>query len=643
MGAVRGIFHYLKRAVELGPKRTVQTFENRLKTTMFERYWRYKASIQTASFSWKEVKKKLSIDDSFEDFLQELKLQNLTQTESELGYEESIGYEKILANANEFANNKFDLIGSGPIEFKKIPWHSDFRLHNQNPDADHVFDPNKFYKDIQNSISAGKTEELEKDIKVPWELSRFHHLFIIGQAYKTTGDEKYAKVFVDHITDWLDENPFLLGPNWACPMDVGLRAINWTWGFHFFKESKYIDTTFWKAFVCSLYDHMFYLENNWEIYDTVTSNHYLSDLAGYFYLCWFFKGVDSISKKKKWCYKRILQEFEKQVSEDGTDYEGSTSYHRLVAELFYHCHLIALEQGIPTSKNFVSRLQHMFYFIDRCTPKDSDLVMIGDNDSGKVLHYGITNDIVKKLQPSDVTKTSCTHFPNFGLSVIEKNNWHVTFRHHSYQQHQPSGHKHNDTASITLAVDGVEVLVDPGTYVYTPSVKWRNVMRSSSAHNAFHLDGIEPSSLNTGLFHLNIDEREPQTFHTTVNENISIRTDCTHYRHLGLQAERTITLEKNCLLVEDLWTTSGFDEQQIGCWTFTLSPKITIQKIENGFNLMLNEKPFLTLQSTNLSFEERDGFVSKTYGKVEECRRLIARNTIANGAKYVIKLFRIDR
>ena len=73
---------------------------------------------------------------------------------------------------------------------------------------------------------------------------------------------------------------------------------------------------------------------------------------------------------------------------------------------------------------------------------------------------------------------SNAHFPQFGLSIVKTNNWHITLRHHAYNALQPTGHFHNDIGSITLAVNGIPVIIDPGSFVYTPSAMWRNYFRS---------------------------------------------------------------------------------------------------------------------------------------------------------------------
>ena len=94
--------------------------------------------------------------------------------------------------------------------------------------------------------------------------------------------------------------------------------------------------------------------------------------------------------------KHLLDEFEKQVLEDGTDYEGSTSYHQLVTEIFFHTELLANKMGFIVPETFKKRLTAMIAFIDACKPHGSDeTIQIGDNDSGKILFFGVTRAFVE--------------------------------------------------------------------------------------------------------------------------------------------------------------------------------------------------------------------------------------------------------
>ena len=53
------------------------------------------------------------------------------------------------------------------------------------------------------------------------------------------------------------------------------------------------------------------------------------------------------------------------------------------------------------------------------------------------------------------------------------------------------GHGHNDILSFELFFNGMNVVSDCGSYLYTASREWRNRFRSTSFHNVAEVDGEE--------------------------------------------------------------------------------------------------------------------------------------------------------
>lgn len=601
--------HYMKRLTELGPLKAVEVISNRMHTSFFEQYARYQADQKRSSITWPLLAQKYKLGD-FPTFFKQLKKRSFIASK-DLYASELKDKKELMRQASAFAHNCFDILGSREQCLITLPWHSDFRLQYQNPDADYLFDKNKFYKDI--SIQPGLTDRLVKDIKVPWELSRFQHLFVMGAAFERGQEPMYARAFEQHVTDFLDENPFLLGPNWVCPMDVGIRAVNWVWAFHFFKDSEDLDNAFWQRFVCSLHDHMHYLENNWEVYG-VTSNHYLSDLIGYFYVTWLFHEMPGVAKKHKWCYNEILKEFEKQVFEEGTDYEGSTNYHKLVTEIFYNFYLICQESNLSVPKSFLNKLKKMFSFIDWSAINDTDLVKIGDDDSGKILHYGIPRALVDEMQEECALTEK--FYKKFGLAIRKTKEWHITLRHHAYKKYQPSGHFHNDIGSVTIAVEGIAVVVDPGSYVYTPSSVWRNAFRSAAAHNMFFIEDIEPVMFDDqSLFTLALPEKKVSTTPWEITHDL-----------YSVSATRKLELDlkKNQVLLTDSW-----DELPVqtftSVWNFTLAPGIEAVKKDNDWFLSKDGKTLLVLHTQDLDFTLHNSWYAPNYGTKLACKKLVAK------------------
>ncbi len=601
--------HYVRRAKELGPLKTLEVISYRVQTSYFEQYARYQADQKKASHKWCSFSAKATTKD-FDLFFKSL-VQKSFVVMSDMYHEERNDNKELMRQANSFAHNCFDILGSREQCLITMPWHSDFRLRYQNPDADYLFDKRMFYKDI--IIQSGLTERLTKDIKVPWELSRFQHLFVMGAAYEKGNDPVYARSFVKQINDFLDENPFLLGPNWVCPMDVGIRALNWVWAFHFFKKSEDISLNFWERYICSLYDHMYYLEHNWEVFG-VTSNHYLSDLIGYFYVTWFFKDLKGVEKKHEWCFKELLKEFEKQVFEEGADYEGSTKYHCLVTEIFYNFYLLSQESGFIIPESTLKKLQRMFNFIDWLMYDNKSLVAIGDDDSGKILHYGITPSLVELMAQKRLDNQIM--FKKFGLSVYKTNDWHITLRHHAYTKEQPSGHFHNDIGSITVAYQGIPVIVDPGSYVYTPSAVWRNSFRSAQSHNSFFIEDVEPVLFSeSSLFVLDLEEKKCNDPMWKVKHNL-----------YSIGASRSVNINENnhSIILQDNWEETPA-QSCVSVWNFTLAPDIEPLVENTKCYLSYKGKRLLVISSEDLGFNIVSGWFAPSYGTKVPCKKLVAR------------------
>ncbi len=598
--------HLIKKAFRLGPKRTLALAQNKLRAKIFSVYWRNKALSKNAHHTWDVIAARYHFSSSFGDFFIKLQSRSMPIV-NYLALD--VPREKLIMLADNYVEKRFDILGSGLQHFTTMPWHEDFRLKAQDQTADSYFPADTFYQDIE--IHIGESEQLIKDIKVPWELSRFQHLLVLGQAYEKAGNHKYVQACAEHIQDWIEHNPFMLGTNWVCPMEVGLRSIHWILAFEYFKKAD-LPESFWRQFVCTLYDHLFYLENNWEVYDGVTSNHYLSDLVGYLYLCLFFKDLSGMEAKRVWCFAQILQECEKQVFEEGTSYEGSTAYHRLVTELFMHAYVLARDQELTKPILFEQKLGRMLEFIEWCTPQGGSLVTIGDHDSGCVTHAGITKLMRDLFQTQEIAERK--GFPSFGLSVIKNNIWHVTLRHHTYQARQPSGHFHNDVGSITLAVNGIPLFIDPGSYLYTPSRIWRNHFRSASVHNTMFVQNHEPIPFDERLFALSLSEK---------NYEMVEFEDCRLISHNELYSRFDVSLTREVKLCENEQTLIIQDKVGYGrnfsdnllIWNFTLSPEI--QAIEKDQKvLFLHEGKILaTMFSSSLQFKIFPSWDSLDYGK----------------------------
>lgn len=224
-----------------------------------------------------------------------------------------------------------DLPASAIASYQPIDWHRDLR-------SGFAWDPRQFYLDVRVAPIAGA------DIKFPRELSRFQH---VGALARAAGDGA-ALEFLLQVLDWIAANPPRRGVNWACTMDVALRAVNWIWGLRLFEREVTRYPAALRLVARSLREHGRHIEDNLEYYEECTSNHYLSNVAGLVYVGAAYPDFPESDRWLMFGLQELVSEMDREVYSEGADYEASTHYHRLVAELFASCS--ALAERIPPAR-----------------------------------------------------------------------------------------------------------------------------------------------------------------------------------------------------------------------------------------------------------------------------------------------------
>lgn len=125
------------------------------------------------------------------------------------------------ARADRVLDGACDLLGYHGVRCAndgRIDWHSD-PVHGRRA-------PRVFYADVPflNPVIG--------DHKIIWELNRHQHWLQLGRAYWLTGDPRYARRICSELESWLADNQPYVGINWASMLEIGFRAISWTWALH---------------------------------------------------------------------------------------------------------------------------------------------------------------------------------------------------------------------------------------------------------------------------------------------------------------------------------------------------------------------------------------------------------------------------
>lgn len=195
------------------------------------------------------------------------------------------------------------------------------------------------------------------DIKLPRELARMQHLpqLALCALRASSGDVRFADagLYVDEIgaqlLDFIATNPPRFGVNWACAMDVAIRAANWLLSLDLLASGGLGLERSTRALVSrSIVDHAIYVADHLEWSEVNRTNHYLADLVGLLYVG---ARLDASPRSDAWlafAVRELTGEALTQFHPQGSCYEGSTSYHRLSAELVLFG--VALATGLPESR-----------------------------------------------------------------------------------------------------------------------------------------------------------------------------------------------------------------------------------------------------------------------------------------------------
>jgi hypothetical protein len=393
----------------------------------------------------------------------------------------------IVERADAVLAHRFDLLGSGPTDLgPRIPWTQDFKT-GATWALDHI---------SRVPIVRGD----RSDIKVPWELSRAQHLPLLAAAHRLTGEARYRDELGAQLRDWIAANPVERGPNWACTMDVAIRAANWLAALAMLPERPpWLDEV-----AGSLLLHGRFIRSHLE-WGEVRGNHYLSDVVGLLPVAAFFSGSREGRAWAAWATEQLEHEMRHQVRADGCDHEMSVPYHRLVTELFL-CgaqHAEALQPG-ALSAAFHERLERMLAFVSDHTRPDGLAPQIGDSDDGRYLplgDYGADardhRHLYRQAGREVPRPQGHAAYPAGGFYVMRHESLWAIVRCGDVGLEGVGGHAHNDQLSFELCLGDQPLVVDPGAYLYTPDPAARNAFRATAAHATLQVDGREQNPLRS--------------------------------------------------------------------------------------------------------------------------------------------------
>ncbi len=437
------------------------------------------------------------------------------------------------AMADAILANRVNVFGIAHDFLEKIDWHLDVKTGCRWP--------LHFWADIniRNGFTIGGP-------KFVWETNRLHALHILGLTYRQSGEERYAAKFFSLLEDWLTANPYPLGVNWTSGIELGTRIANLIWGISALagRPVSERETELVNRFVWLHGRHLYRYPSKY----SSNNNHAIAEAFALFLIGVYFP---EFNEAKGWLTfgREVLNcEGKRQILSDGGSYEYTTTYLSFVFDFFFLYKLVCERNKIDYEPIIDQRLKQSCLFIQALMDSEGNIPNIGDQDSAILLDFGIDNltnfksilntgaislnnlefkqddfpdfktkvlladkiSFVKdgnkvgasrisnyhpcdrKQENTDLQATSYKLFRESGLAVIrgKLHNKDVVFVGNATPLGMPPlyAHGHLDALSFTLSVEGLQFMVDPGTYLYHSGGKWRRYFRSTAAHNTIRVN-----------------------------------------------------------------------------------------------------------------------------------------------------------
>lgn len=390
-----------------------------------------------------------------------------------------------------------------------------------------------------------RSEQVVGDIKYLWEPNRHLELVALAQAWRVTGEQRYADGARTLLQSWFEQCPYPLGVHWTSSLELALRLLNWACAWELlgglasplFQGAA--GQRFQRQWLDAIYQHSHFIAGYFSRHSSA-NNHLFGEYMGLFvassvWPCW------PISKQwQALARKGLEEEALKQNTPDGVNREQAVYYQHEVMDMMLLCQLIGRAHGAGFSAAYLERLERLADFIAALMDVAGNVPMTGDADDAQMVR--LAHDAgwhrYRSLLASCAVLFGRADFKRKAGEFDDKNRW--LFGVAGLQQWQaldasgaeapvmafPEGgyfllgsdfgtpdeirmvvdcaplgylsiaaHGHADALAFTLSAGGEELLTDPGTYAYHTQKKWRDYFRSTPAHNSVSVDGLDQSEI----------------------------------------------------------------------------------------------------------------------------------------------------
>ena len=418
--------------------------------------------------------------------------------------------------ADDACEGRFRLLGYSHLDFgTPIDWHYD-PVHQKRAPLSHwshvrYLDP----------AQVG-------DHKIIWELNRHQFLVTLGQAFALTGEVRYATAAVGYLLQWIAANPPSRGINWSSSLEVGMRAIAWSWCLRHLVHSDALSSAALQRVLATLVRHGLHVERYLSTYFS-PNTHLTGEALALLYLGTVLPKAPLTARWRARGVGVLEAELRRQVLDDGVYFEKSTWYQRYTVDIYLHATVLRTAAGDILPAWWNDRIARAADVLSAVARPDGTIPLIGDDDGGCLLNLEARD--VSDVRPTLALAARLLDRPSLDVSgaaapslvwmlgpgqrdarqpvpagpptrarAFASSGWYLF---HDGLAADPAtllvdagppgryGHAHANTLAFDLAIGSEPVIADPGTFSYVGPA--RDEFRSGGVHSTVTLDGEGPS------------------------------------------------------------------------------------------------------------------------------------------------------
>ena len=557
----------------------------------------------------------------------------------------------LLTAADDIVAHRFSFLNLDRVDLGAVPdWNRDYETGWPTPRG---YAGAIDYRDVR----------IAGDVKLVWEPSRHLQLGVLGRAFRATGNTAYADAGLRQIESWIDQCPFGTGMQWRSPLELAIRAINWTWFLAWVAPSgRLADDTL--ARVLHVLDaHIHDITRKYSR-GSSANNHRIGEAAGVFVTCACLP-LTRARERAASSLQILEEEILAQNCPDGGNREQAFGYHLFVLQFLLIAGYTARSTGYALSGAYLDRLRAMIDFVDAMTEAGA-APMYGDADDGYVIDLGDrasggrewlgVGDCLLGRAPREGGEPVSWLFPHVPITATPGRPLHprafadsgiyllqwggtagpdavrLTFDCGPLGFGPLAAHGHADALAFTLRAFGDDIFVDPGTYDYFRYPDWREYFRSTRAHNTVMIDDADQSRM-LGPFMWGARAQARCTEWSADGRTARVSGEHDGYRQLSdpVTHQRSVAMnaDQRRFMIRDRLTMAGSHRVSL---LFHLGERVRadhtgagrVEITAPGGTLELLLDPRLEVRMLRGSHHPRGGWVSRGYHSLSPSTTLVA-------------------